>query len=697
MSVVSYSREGNVAVLTLDSPPVNALSHKVRKALLEGFERAAEDGSAEAIVLICAGQTFIAGADITEFQNGMFFAEPTLYDVQDAMEASAKPIVAAIHGTALGGGFEVALTCHWRVAVEDARFGFPEVNLGVLPGAGGTQRFTRLAGPKLALEYIISGRQFGAPKALEWGAVDAVVDDLEAGAIGFACKVVAEKRPLRLVRNMTEKVTGIDPKLFADAYATVATTRRGLDAPPKIVECIEAACTLPPDKGFAVETDRFNELRDGGQNRALVYQFFAEREARKIPQISKSVKPIPIASAAVIGAGTMGGGIAMCFANAGIPVALVDANADALARGRKIIEANYARSVQRGSRTQASVDKALGLIAPALDFEAVGDADIVVEAVFEDMGVKKDVFARLDAAAKPDAILATNTSTLDIDEIARATSRSEKVVGAHFFSPANVMRVLENVRGKETSDETIATVMALGRTLGKIAVLAGNCHGFIGNRMFEFCMDEANFLLEDGATPDQIDGAMEEFGMAMGPLATIDLAGVDVVQLINKARAPLLPKGERVSPIIERLHFHGRLGQKTAKGYYAYDGRKRSPDPEAMGIIEHVSKELHIKRRKISSGEIVARLLHPMINEGARILEEHIALRPGDIDVLFVHGYGFPAYRGGPMYWGQSTGLEHVIETARDCAKRHGPRWAPAPLLETLVAKGEPLIPSELK
>ena len=684
-----------MAVLTLDSPPVNALSHKVRKALQDGFKHANDDKSAEAIVLICNGQTFIAGADITEFQNGMFFAKPTLYDVQEAIEASSKPIVAAIHGTALGGGFEVALTCHWRVAVKDARFGFPEVNLGVLPGAGGTQRFTRLVGPKLALDYIISGRQFGAPKALEWGAIDAVVDDLRADAIDFARKVVAEKRPLHLVRNMTDKVTGIDPSLFADAYATVAKTRRGLDAPPKIIECVEAACTLPPDKGFAFETEQFDALRDGGQNRALVYQFFAEREARKIPDMPKSVKPIAIASAAVIGAGTMGGGIAMCFANAGIPVTLVDANAEALARGRKIIEANYARSVERGSRSQASVDKALGLIAPTLDFADVGDADIVVEAIFEDMGVKKDVFARLDKASKPAAILATNTSTLDIDEIARATGRPDRVVGAHFFSPANVMRVLENVRGAKTSDETVATVMALGRRLGKIAVLAGNCHGFIGNRMFEFCMDEANFLLEDGASPEEIDGAMEEFGMAMGPLATIDLAGVDVVHLINKARAPLLAKGERISPIIERLHFHGRLGQKTGAGYYAYDGRKRSRDPETMGIIEHVSKELHITRRKISSGEIIARLLHPMINEGARILEQRIALRPGDIDVLYVHGYGFPAYRGGPMFWGQSIGLDTVIETARQCAERHGPRWAPAPLLEKLVENGEPLIPSD--
>ena len=693
MSVVSYSREDRVAVLTLDSPPVNALSHAVRGGLAEGFAQAASDDAVDAVVLICAGQTFIAGADITEFQNGMFFAKPTLYDVQDEIEASKKPIVAAVHGTALGGGFEVALTCHWRVAVKDARFGFPEVHLGVLPGAGGTQRFTRLVGPEISLDHILTGEQLGATAALDCGAIDEIVDDLKAGAIAFAKKVVAEGRPLRLVSRMTEKVIGIDLKLFADARAMIAKKYRGLDAPASIVDCVEAACKLPPDEGFKVETEKFNKLREGDQNSALIHQFFAERDVRKIPDMPKDVKPLPITAAAIVGAGTMGGGIAMCFANAGIPVTLVDASAEALERGRSVIEKNYARSVQRGSRSQAQMDKALGLISTSLDYGAVAGADIVIEAVFEDMAVKKDVFAKIDRSAEPRAILATNTSTLDIDEIASVTSRPDKVVGTHFFSPANVMRLLENVRGEKTSFETIASVMALGKILRKTAVLARNCDGFIGNRMVEFYIAQANYLLEEGAIPEEIDSVMEDFGMAMGPLATIDLAGLDVLHLMDKAHATRRPTKERASPILERLYEHGRLGQKAGMGYYRYEGRKRATDPEVIALIEQTSAELGIARRKISPDEIIARLLHPLINEGARLLEEGIALRPGDIDIVYVHGYGFPAYRGGPMFWGQTIGLDKVVDTARERAAVHGPRWATAPLLLNLIHSGEPLIP----
>ncbi len=692
MSVVSYSSEDRVAVLTVDSPPVNALSHVVRAGLAEGLRRAADD-EVDAVVLTCAGQTFIAGADIGEFHNGMFFAEPTLLGVIALIENSRKPVVAAIHGTALGGGFEVALACHWRVAVRDARFGFPEVHLGALPGGGGTQRFTRLVGPELALDCILSGKQFAAPDALEWGAIDEIVDDLRTEAIDFAKTVVAERRPLRLVSTRAGKVAGVDPQLFTDARAMVARRYRGLDAPPAIIDCIEAACTLPPEAGFNVENERFNALRDGVQNRALVYQFFAERDVRKIPDMPKGVKPLPIRSVGIIGAGAMGGGIAMCFANAGIPVTLVDANGDALEYGCGVIEKNYARSVARGSRTRGQMDKALGLIARSLDYESLGGADLVVEAVFEDMAVKKDVFARLDKIAAPHMILATNTSTLDIDEIASVTSRPGKVVGTHFFSPANVMRLLENVRGAKTSYETIATVMALAKPLRKIAVLAGNCDGFIGNRMVAFYVAEANYLLEDGATPDEIDRAMEDFGMAMGPLAMIDLAGLDVLHLMDKAHAAKRPAGERASPILDRLYERGRLGQKSGAGYYRYDGRERSGDPDVIALIEETSEELGITRRHVPPEDIVARLLHPLINEGLRILEEGVALRPGDIDVVYVAGYGFPKYRGGPMFWGQTIGFDAVFETVRERAAVHGRRWSPTRLLERLAQSGDDLIP----
>ena len=474
--------------------------------------------------------------------------------------------------------------------------------------------------------------------------------------------------------------------MFTAFRQKIAARARGQLAPWKIIDCIEAACTRPKAEAFRFERDCFVECRDSPQRRALTHLFFAEREARRVPGVGSEVKPLPIARAAVIGAGTMGGGIAMCFANAGIPVRVLELSADALERGLAVIAKNYAGSVSRGSLTPQRAERALSLLQGVTAYGELGEADIVIEAVFEDMDVKKEVFGRLDRVAAPQAILATNTSTLDIDAIAAVTSRPEKVVGTHFFSPANVMRLLENVRGARSSPETLATVMALGKTLGKVAVLAGNCDGFIGNRMLMYYGSEAEFLLEEGATPEQIDRVMEGFGFAMGPLAVRDLAGNDVGFLIRKGRK--LPPDERFSPILERLVEQGRLGQKAGKGFYRYDGRTRIADPEVLTLIEGVSRDLKIRRRQIPDEEILDRLLHPLVNEGARIVDEGIALRAGDIDVVYVNGYGFPAWRGGPMYWAEQAGLKRVVETMQRLAPSHGARWRPAPLLEQLAATG---------
>jgi 3-hydroxyacyl-CoA dehydrogenase len=602
------------------------------------------------------------------------------------MEATRKPVVAAIAGTALGGGFELALACHWRIAAESAKVGLPEVKLGLIPGAGGTQRFTRLAGPEAALDAITSGTHIPAPRALELGLVDALADEVVAAAIAFARQAAQENRPLRIVSDVSDKITGVKAGLFADFRKKIQAKARGQLAPFRIIDSIEAACTEPKEEAFRIEREFFLECRSSPQRKALVHVFFAEREARKIPDVPADVKPLPVRKAVVIGAGTMGGGIAMNFANAGIPVDLLELSREALDRGLGLIQKNYAASVTRGSFTQARVDKALSLIQGITDYEAVAGADLVVEAVFEDLKVKQELFGKLDRVASPHAILATNTSTLDIDAIAAATSRPEKVVGTHFFSPANVMKLLENVRGTRTAPLTIATVMALGKTLSKVVVLAGNCDGFIGNRMLQFYSGEAEFLLEEGATPEQIDRVIEGFGFAMGPLAVRDLAGNDVGFMIRKGRR--IPADERWSPILQRLVEQGRLGQKTGKGFYRYEGRTRIPDPEVMSLIEGVSRELGIKRREIPDQEILERLLHPLVNEGAKIVDEGIAIRASDIDVVYVNGYGFPAYKGGPMYWGEEIGLAKVVATMRRLAPSHGTRWRPAPLLERLAASG---------
>ncbi len=687
MTAVTYRIDSDVAVLQIDHPPVNALALAVREAMRDALARAAADPAVKAIVITGSRGMFLGGADINEIATGLNERSPTLRDLQSQMEAVPKPLVAAIEGAALGGGFEIALACHWRVAARTARVGLPEVKLGLIPGAGGTQRFTRLAGPAAALEAITSGEHIPAQRALELGVIDAIGDDAVAKSVEYARQAAREGWRLRIASDLTEKITNVDPALFEEFRRKIERKARGQLAPWKIIDAIEAACTRPKDEAFRFERECFVECRNSPQREALVHVFFAEREARKIPDVPADVKPLPIRRAAVIGAGTMGGGIAMCFANAGIPVKVLEVSREALDRGLQTIRSNYATSVSRGSLSQERMDEALARIEGVLQYEALGDADIIIEAVFEDMKIKQDVFRELDRVAAPHAILATNTSTLDIDAIASVTSRPEKVVGTHFFSPANVMKLLENVRGPRSSAETLATVMALGRTLGKIPVLAGNCDGFIGNRMLQFYGAESEFLLEEGATPEQVDRVAEEFGFAMGPIAVRDLAGIDVGLRIRRHRK--LPPDERTSPLLERLAERGRLGQKSGRGFYRYEGRRRIPDPEVMEVIESVSRELGIERRTIPDEEILDRLLHPLVNEGARILDEGIAIRAGDIDVVYVYGYGFPAYKGGPMFWAQTIGLDKVVATMERLAPRRGQRWRPAPLLVRLAREGK--------
>lgn len=691
MSNVHYTVDGEIAVLTIDNPPVNALNMAIRGGLLESVQRAVADASIKAVVVIAAGKTFVAGADIKEFGKPM--TGPSLLDTLATLEASTKPVIAALHGTALGGGLELALGCHWRVAVPSVKVGLPEVNLGIIPGAGGTQRLPRLVGPAKALDMITTGKPVDGRKALELGIVDELVNgdqagDLLQGALAFARKVVAEQRPLRIAGQLQDKVTGVDPAIFADIRKKMEKKWRGLVAPWKIVESIENACKLPFAEGAKLERAAYNECQASPQRKAQTHIFMAEREAAKIPGLPSDIKPLPIRSAAIIGAGTMGGGIAMCFANAGIPVKQVEMSPEALARGRAIIEKNYTTSVSRGSLTQEKMDRSLALIQGTLDYADIADCDIVIEAAFEDLTIKQDIFRKLDAVMKPGAILATNTSTLDIDKIASVTARPESVIGTHFFSPANVMKLLENVRGAKTSAQTIATAMAMAKTIGKVAVLAGNCDGFIGNRILHVYGRECDFLLEEGATPWQVDRALQGFGFPMGLYLMRDMAGLDVGWRIRQYREQFRDKSLRYSPIADRLCELGRFGQKTSAGYYRYEGRDATPDPLTEQLIEATSKELGIKRAPVSDEEIVTRVLCALVNEGAKILDEGIAMRASDIDVTYVSGYGFPAYRGGPMFWAEQEGLAKVLEHVRRFHAAHGKLWTPAPLLERLAASG---------
>ena len=677
---VDLQRDGELAVVTVDNPPVNALKHEVRAGLAEALRQARADGAVKAVVISCAGRTFFVGADITEF--GKPPQAPSLHDVIAAIEAIPKPVIAALHGTALGGGFELALACHFRVAVATARVGLPEVKLGLLPGAGGTQRLPRLVGPEKSLKMIVTGDPIQASEALTDGVIDEIVEgDLTAGAVAFARRVVAEGRPLTLVRDREDKLIG---EGFADAAEELTRRLRGREAPAACVEAVRNAIVLPFEEGLKREGELFRKLVTGDQSKAQRHIFFAEREAAKVMDMPEATKPRAIARGAVIGAGTMGGGIAMCFANAGIPVTIVETGRDLLQRGLDRMAGNYRTTVSRGGLDAAEMERRMGLITGVTELGAIGEADVVIEAVFEEMDVKKRVFANLDRVAKPNALLATNTSTLDVDQIARATARPQDVLGMHFFSPANVMRLLEIVRGAGTSFDALATAIALGRRLDKVPVTVGVCYGFVGNRMLARRSVETEHLLLEGALPQQIDAAVTGFGFPMGPCAMMDLAGLDVGWRIRQGR------GERAL-IEDALCDAGHYGQKTGKGYFRYEAGSRMPlpDAEVEKIILDAASRLGINRRPISEEEIVERMVLPMINEGARILEEGIAARPGDIDVIWVYGYGWPVWRGGPMHYADQLGLPHIRDRLRFYADRSGDETLrPAPLLDRLAAEG---------
>ena len=649
-AVADLTRDGDVAVLTIDSPPVNALSADVRDGIAGGIAAAVADPGVKAIVLICAGRTFIAGADISEF--GKPPRGVGLHEVQNAIEDCPKPVVAAIHGTALGGGLEVALVCHYRVAVASAKFGLPEVKLGLLPGAGGTQRLPRLVGAKAALDMVATGKHIGAREALVMGLIDEICDELRSGALTCARRVVAEGLPLRKVRDIV--MPPIDPGLFADYRKANAKLLRGFDAPEANIKCIEAAATLSFDEGMAFERKSFIELITGLQSRAQRYVFFAERQANKIDGLDAAAPLLPVDSVGVIGAGTMGGGIAMNFLNAGIPVTIVEMKQEALDRGVATIRKNYENTAAKGRMTASDVVARMALLTPSLDLDSLSAADLIVEAVFENMGIKKEVFSKLDRIAKPHAILASNTSYLNVDEIASATSRPESVVGLHFFSPANVMRLLEVVRGAKTAGPVLATAMATAKKIGKVAVVAGVCDGFIGNRMLSQRQQQAMALITEGALPADVDRVLFDFGFPMGPFQMSDLAGLDIGWSAETS------KGETIR---DRLCEAGLRGQKNGHGFYDYDAqRNRVPSPIAEKIILDYAAERGINRRHIDDAEILERCLYPMINEGAKILDEGMAQRASDIDIVWINGYGWPVYRGGPMFWADSVGLATVVD-----------------------------------
>jgi 3-hydroxyacyl-CoA dehydrogenase len=682
---IDLRREGEVAVVTIENPPVNALKHEVRAGIAEAMRQARADAAIAAVVLVGAGRGFSAGADITEF--GKPPQSPGLGQVIAAIEAMPKPVVAAVHGVALGGGLELALACHFRIALPDARLGLPESRLGLLPGAGGTQRLPRLVGPEKALQMILSGDPIGAEAALADGVVDAPGEgDAASAGVAFARRMLAEKRPLRAIRDRDDKLAAAraEPQAFEAAAAALTRRLGGQDAPAACVEAVHNSFTLPFDEGLRRESELFARLVAGDQSRARRHVFFAEREALKVPGLPSDLAGRAVARAAVIGAGTMGGGISMCFANAGIPVVMIDTDAAVVERGRDRIAANYRVTMSRGGLTEGDMERRLGLIEGRVGLDAADGADVVIEAVFEEMDVKKRVFAELDRIARPGALLATNTSTLDVDAIAGATARPQDVLGMHFFSPANVMRLLEIVRGAKTAPDALATAIALGRRLGKVPVTVGVCYGFVGNRMLARRSPEVERLLLEGASPQAIDAATTGFGFPMGPCAMMDLAGLDVGWRIRKGR------GE-VAAIEDALCERGHFGQKTGKGYFRYEAGSRTPlpDPEVEAIIREAASRLGVARNAIESQEIVERTIFPMINEAARILDEEIAARAGDIDAVWVYGYGWPGWRGGPMFYADLVGLPYICERLGEFARRSGEEsLEPAPLLCRLVEQG---------
>jgi 3-hydroxyacyl-CoA dehydrogenase len=685
MDKVSYEIVDAIGVITINNPPVNALSHAVRAGIQDAI-RAAQDDASEAVLLVCDGRTFIAGADISEF--GKPPKEPYLPDLFNEIEASAKLVVAAIHGTALGGGFELTLACHYRIALDTAKVGLPEIKLGLFPGAGGTQRVPRLAGVPAALDLMGSGSPIAVSQAADLGLVDEIVSgELRDAALAYTKQLVTDDAPLRRASELD--VEPVEDSLFDDYHAQFSKRARGQVAPFKMLEAVQAATTMSFADGQAKERELFVELMQGEQSIALRHVFFAERLATRISGFPRDVVNRPIERVGIIGGGTMGGGIAMNFANAGIEVTLLEIDDEALSRGLAIVDKNYAGSVKRGKLSEEKAAACRGRIRGVTDYDELGDADLVIEAVFEDPELKKDIFKRLDAVCKPGAILATNTSYQDVDAIAAVTNRPEDCLGMHFFSPAHIMKLLEVVRGEKTADDVLSTVMALGKRIRKVPVLSRVCYGFIGNRMLGPYFREAQLCLIEGGIPEGVDGALYDFGMAMGPISVGDLAGLDIGYKARQALAEDQRGDPRAYRVPDALVEAGRLGQKSGKGFYRYDPetRKRSSDPEVIEIIEREAEALGIERLAIDADEIVDRLIFSLINEGFKILEEGIAQRPSDIDVVYVYGYGFPAWRGGPMYYADAVGLDHVLERIIEFRDRFGEEnWTPAPMLEKLVA-----------
>src|SRR5579864_2550240 len=691
--LVQFSKSGTVGVITINNPPVNALSPGVPEGISEAIDQLQKDDTLRAGVLIGGGSTFIAGADIKELAK-MASGNPRgagLLPLLLKIEDCRKPVVVAIHGTALGGGMEVAMACHYRVAVGSAKVGQPEVKLGIIPGAAGTQRLPRLAGVAKAVEMCTEGNPIAAEEALQLGIIDKLFDgDLLTAAIAFAREISGKPAPKTRERNTKLGTPEQNGPVFAAARENARKKHRGLMAPLAAIDAVEAATKLPFEEGCQVEQKLFLECLFSDQSKALIHAFFGEREVAKVADIPKETVIIPVNSVAVVGAGTMGAGIAIVFANAGFPVLLKEADEPALHRGLATIQKNYQSSVKRGRLTQQFVDERLQLIKPTLSYDDFGKVDMVVEAVFEGMALKKEVFGQLDRVCRPGAILASNTSTLDIDEIASATSRPGAVIGTHFFSPANIMRLLEIVRGKASSKEVIATCMQLSKKLGKVGVLVGNCRGFVGNRMFGPYRREAQFLVEEGASIEAVDKALFDFGMAMGPMATGDLAGLDVGWRIRKEYRHLERPGVRQPFAEDRLCELGRYGQKTAAGWYKYDENRRPIlDPEVNEMVRRWAREAGIPQRKLSSEEIVDRCIYALVNEGARILEEGIVWRAVDIDIIYLNGYGFPAYRGGPMWYADTVGLDKVYRRISEFHRQHGELWEPAPLLKRLAEEGK--------
>jgi 3-hydroxyacyl-CoA dehydrogenase len=684
-SVTDLTREGDIAVLTVNSPPVNALSANVRDGLSAGIAQAAADPAVKAIVLICDSRTFIAGADISEFGKPPKGA--SLHDVQAAIEGGAKPVIAAIHGSAFGGGFELAQACHYRVAVPSAQFGQPEIKLGIIPGAGGTQRLPRLIGVEKALEANVSGNPFSAKLAHEWGAVDGLVEEgkLREGALAFAKKVIDTRMPLRKVRDLNDKIEAArgHREIFDKVRRDNARKYRGFEAWQAVIRAVEAAVDLPFDEGMKREREEFMNLVLTPQARAQRYVFFAERKVWKIADVPDTTPTLPIKKVGIIGAGTMGGGISMNFLNVGIPVTIVETAQPALDRGLATIRRNYENTAKKGRLKQSDVETRMGLLGPGLNLDALSDCDLIIEAVYENMDIKKEVFRKLDKIAKPGAILASNTSYLNIDEIASVTGRPDHVIGMHFFSPANVMRLLEVVRGEKTAKPVIATVMQLARKIGKIAALVGVCHGFVGNRMLHQRQREAGKLILEGAMPWDVDRVIYDFGFPMGPFAMSDLAGLDIGWSKETSKS---------STIREILCEMDRRGQKSGAGFYDYDeSRNAKPSPVVEKIILDFAAKKGINRRTISDEEILERCVYPMINEGAKILEEGKAQRASDIDIVWINGYGWPVYRGGPMFYADLVGPEKVLAKMKNFEATMGEDFKPAPLLEKVVAEKKQL------